>query len=46
MHEPFLHGRLSLGAAWKRLELFAGFDYLQIDRLETAGPMVGLRLWL
>ena len=45
-HDPFLHGRMTLGLLWKRTELFAGFDYLQIDELESAGPVAGLRLWL
>src|SRR5262249_9451942 len=45
-HDPFFHGRITAGCLWKRCEVFAGFDYMQIDRLEAAGPVAGLRLWL
>lgn len=45
-HDPFLHGRATIGLIYNRFELFTGFDYLQIDHLETAGPLAGLRIWL
>lgn len=45
-HEVFFHGRATVGVIWSGLEVFTGFDYLQIDRQEIAGPMLGLRLWL
>ena len=45
-HDPFFHGRASAGLVWKHAEVFAGFDYLQIDEVEAAGPMIGLRIWL
>jgi hypothetical protein len=45
-HDPFFHGRASVGLIWSHVEVFAGFDYLQIDDQEIAGPMIGLKLWL
>jgi hypothetical protein len=35
-----------VGLIWSHVEVFAGFDYLQIDDQEIAGPMIGLKLWL
>ena len=37
--------RLTLGALWEGMELFAGYDHLQVERVEIYGPLVGLRAW-
>ncbi len=43
--EQFLHGRLSLGAIWRRWEAYAAYDYLHIDGAYIAGPAAGVRVW-
>ena len=38
-----VHG--TVGAIWKGLEVFAGYDYRLIGSTDLQGPLVGLRLW-
>jgi hypothetical protein len=40
-----VHGRLTGGITRNGWELFAGYDYLQIGRVDLQGPVVGLRYW-
>ena len=39
------HGAVSLGAAWRRVEFFSGYDYRKIGSTTLAGPQFGLRVW-
>jgi hypothetical protein len=39
------HGRITSGLAWRRFELYAGYDYLRIDTVDIAGPVAGMRVW-
>jgi hypothetical protein len=43
--EDFFHGRLALGANWKTIEGFIGYDYLNAGSREHDTLMVGLRTW-
>lgn len=39
------HGRATLGLAWERCELCAGFDYESLDSVGLPSWTLGLRLW-
>ncbi|MFO0970049.1 MAG: hypothetical protein U0793_31235 [Gemmataceae bacterium] len=38
-----LHG--TVGVNYRHLEIFTGYDYMRIGRVELQGPLVGLRFW-
>jgi hypothetical protein len=40
-----LNGRLSVGANWRNLEVFAGYDFLRVGDANLQGPFLGLRCW-
>lgn len=40
-----LHGRVSVGAIWDRVEVFTGYDYRRIGSVPLHGPMAGVRIW-
>jgi hypothetical protein len=40
-----VHWRGSVGVTWHGWELFGGYDYLRVNRVELQGPMLGLRVW-
>jgi hypothetical protein len=39
------HARATVGATWRRLEAFGGYDFLRIGSVNLQGPMLGLRVW-
>jgi hypothetical protein len=39
------HTRATVGAVYRRWELYGGYDFLRIGSVNLQGPMVGLRLW-
>jgi hypothetical protein len=42
----FFHGRLTIGAIIKRVEIFAGYEAMLIGPVLFHGPVGGIRLWL
>lgn len=40
-----VHTRVTGGWLWKGLELFGGYDFLQIGNSNIHTPLVGLRMW-
>lgn len=40
-----LHGRATIGATWRHLEGFAGYDFMRIGSVNVQGPLLGLRFW-
>lgn len=40
-----VHGRATLGAAWRHSDLYAGYDFMRIGSVNVQGPMLGLRFW-
>lgn len=40
------HARLQLGYLFGRVEVFAGYEYLQIGSIDLSTPFLGTRLWL
>ena len=40
------HGRGHVGAVFRSLELFAGWDLLQVSDTTVHGPLVGIRAWI
>jgi hypothetical protein len=44
-HAGVVHGRATLGAVYRRWEIYGGYDFLRIDRVNLQGPLVGVRLW-
>lgn len=43
--EDFFHGRVTLGAQWRHIETFAGYDYLNAGPTEVGTFLIGLRAW-
>ena len=41
----FFHARIALGAHWKRLEVFMGYDFMNGGRHELDTVMLGGRIW-
>jgi hypothetical protein len=39
------HGRGTIGASYKHLEVFTGYDFMRVGSVNVQGPLVGLRLW-
>jgi hypothetical protein len=39
------HFRGGAGVTWRRLEGYAGYDYVRIGGVELQGPFVGVRVW-
>ena len=37
--------RATVGVLYRGLELFTGYDYLNIGGVDLQGPLAGLRLW-
>lgn len=44
-HAGVVRLRGGVGVNWTHFELFAGYDFLRIGRVNLQGPMAGLRLW-
>jgi hypothetical protein len=40
-----VHGRATVGANFGRFEVFGGYDFLRIGKVNLQGPLLGLRLW-
>lgn len=40
-----IHGRVTVGAIWDRIEFFAGYDVRTIESVTLQGPLAGLRVW-
>jgi hypothetical protein len=40
-----VRARATVGAAWRRWEVFGGYDFLRIGSVNLQGPMLGLRVW-
>lgn len=45
LDDDFFHGRLTLGANWKSVEAFVGYDFLNVGPREHDTIMLGLRTW-
>ncbi len=43
--DSYLHGQATLGAQWKGVEIFAGFDYTDVEKNDVSSMIAGLRLW-
>ena len=41
----FLHFQANLGFTWRHGELFIGYDFTRVSRVNLQGPAIGLRLW-
>lgn len=44
-HAFLLHARGTVGVQMNRMELFTGYDYLQLDSSNVHGLVAGVRLW-
>ena len=44
-HAGLFRVRGTAGVLYRGLEVFAGYDYLNIGGVDLQGPLVGLRLW-
>ena len=40
-----VRGHFALGASWRKIEIFGGYDIICIGTVNLQGPMIGLRLW-
>jgi len=40
-----IHTRATIGAVYRRYEIYGGYDFLRIGSVNLQGPMVGVRLW-
>ncbi len=40
------HGRITAGVNYHRLELYTGYDYLDVGQAELSGMVFGMRMWL
>jgi len=43
--DDFFHGRLAIGANWRVVETFVGYDFLNTSSREHDTVMIGLRTW-
>ena len=43
---PVWRARATVGMIYRRVELFAGYDHTQVEKVSLGGPLVGLRAWL
>ncbi len=41
----YFHARCTTGIQWRRYEVFAGYDYLDVGTVQIQGLVSGLRLW-
>ena len=41
----YFHSRLTGGLQWRRYEVFAGYDYLDVGTVQIQGLVSGVRLW-
>jgi hypothetical protein len=39
------HIRTTAGVLWQRIEIYTGFDYLDIGRIDSGSLVAGVRLW-
>ena len=44
-HAGLFRARGTVGVLYRGLELFTGYDYLNIGGVDLQGPLAGLRLW-
>lgn len=40
-----IHTRATVGATWRGLEIYGGYDFLRIGMTDLDGPVGGLKLW-
>jgi hypothetical protein len=44
-HAGVFHARCSVGAIWRGVEVYGGYDFLRIGATNLQGPMAGVRFW-
>ncbi len=44
-HASLFHARGTVGITWKRLEIFAGYDFRRIGVVDFQGPIAGVQLY-
>ena len=44
-HNSYFHARATIGAQWKGVEVFTGFDYIDANVSDAATIVAGLRIW-